>query len=116
MFGAARTVVAYGHYGRPVVAFPSEGGKAYDWQDNGMVGAVSDLLDAGRIKLYCVDSFDAISWSNQSLPLEERARQHGRYEAWILDDVVPFIVLSSVCDRPLVLLEMELMRVFTVRW
>jgi hypothetical protein len=30
--------------------------------------------------------------------------------------VVPFIVLSSVCDKPLVLLELELMRVFTVRW
>ena len=26
--GAAGTVVAYGHYGRPVLAFPSEGGRA----------------------------------------------------------------------------------------
>jgi esterase/lipase superfamily enzyme len=25
------------------------------------------------------------------VPLEERARQHGRYESWILDQVVPFI-------------------------
>jgi esterase/lipase superfamily enzyme len=25
------------------------------------------------------------------MPLEERARQHGRYESWILDQVVPFI-------------------------
>src|SRR5690349_9012606 len=89
--GASGSVAAYGHYGRPVLAFPSEGAKAYNWQDNGMIGALGDLLDAGRIKLYCVDSFDAMSWSNQSLPLEERARQHQRYESWILDDVVPFI-------------------------
>ncbi|WP_028065703.1 esterase family protein [Solirubrobacter soli] len=89
--GASGSVAAYGHYGRPVLAFPSEGGKAYNWQDNGMIGALSDLLNAGRIKLYCVDSFDAMSWSNQSVPLEERARQHQRYESWILDDVVPFI-------------------------
>jgi esterase/lipase superfamily enzyme len=89
--GASGSVAAYGHYGRPVLAFPSEGGKAYNWQDNGMVDALGGLLDAGRIKLYCVDSFDAMSWSNQSVPLEERAREHQRYESWILDDVVPFI-------------------------
>jgi esterase/lipase superfamily enzyme len=65
--GAHGAVVAYGHYGRPVLAFPSEGGKASDWQDNGMIGAVGDLLEAGRIKLYCVDSFDATSWSNQTI-------------------------------------------------
>jgi esterase/lipase superfamily enzyme len=89
--GASGAVAAYGHYGRPVLAFPSEGGKAYDWRDNGMVGALQGLLEAGRIKLYCADSFDAASWSNQSIALEDRARAHGRYESWITDQVVPFI-------------------------
>jgi esterase/lipase superfamily enzyme len=89
--GASGAVAVFGHYGRPVLAFPSEGGKAYDWRDNGMIDAVSGLIDAGRVKIYCVDSFDGTSWSNHSLPLEERARQHGRYESWILDDVAPFI-------------------------
>ena len=26
-------VLAYGHYGRPVVAFPSENGEPWDWED-----------------------------------------------------------------------------------
>src|SRR4051794_20422926 len=56
-----------------------------------MVGAVGDLLEAGRAKLYCVDSFDAESWSNSGIPIEERARRHRVYEAWILDEVVLFI-------------------------
>jgi len=29
-----------------------------------LLGAVSGLLDAGRLKLYCVDSYDAQSWSD----------------------------------------------------
>ena len=89
--GAAGSVVAYGHWGRPVLAFPAERGRAWDWQDNGMVDAVGGLIDDGRIKLYCVDSFDAASWSNDTLPLEQRARQHARYESWILEQVVPAI-------------------------
>ena len=71
--GSAGTVIRYGHWGRPVLVFPSERGRAWDFENNGMVGAVADLIDAGRLKLYCVDSYDAASWSNHDIPLEERA-------------------------------------------
>jgi esterase/lipase superfamily enzyme len=89
--GTAGTVAVFGHYGRPLLVFPSEAGKAYDWRDMGMIGAVESLIDEGRVKVYCVDAFDAASWSANHLPLEERAHQHGRYESWIFEQVVPFI-------------------------
>ncbi|OLE23390.1 MAG: esterase [Actinobacteria bacterium 13_1_20CM_3_71_11] len=88
---AGGTVVGYGHWGRPVLVFPSEQGRAYDFAGNGMLDAVADLIDAGRVKLYCVDSYDARSWADRSIPLEERARRHGTYESWILDNVVPYV-------------------------
>jgi esterase/lipase superfamily enzyme len=56
-----------------------------------MVHAVAGLLDAGRVKLYCVDSLDGSTWAAAELPLEERARRHEGYERWILDHVVPFV-------------------------
>ena len=89
--GLAGEVIAYGHHGRPVLVFPSEAARAGDFASNGMVAAVADLIEAGRVKLYCVDSFDASSWAARNLPLEERARRHGGYEAWIVDQVVPHI-------------------------
>ena len=88
-------VHSYGHWGRPVLGFPAEAGSAGDFEANGMVSALSPLLDAGRIKLYCVDSDDASTWSNQSLPLEERARRHDGYERWIVHGVVPYIAADS---------------------
>ena len=84
-------VSAYGHWGRPVLVFPAEAGDAGEFERRGMVSAVGDLLEAGRVKLYCVDSFDHESWSNRAIALEERARRHGIYEAWILGEVVPFV-------------------------
>jgi esterase/lipase superfamily enzyme len=89
--GASGTVLAYGHWGRPVLVFPSEAGQAGDFESNGMIDAVADLLDGGRVKLYCVDSYDAQSWSDRGIPLEERARRHGSYESWIIDDVASWI-------------------------
>ena len=88
----AGEVVRYGHWGRPVLVFPAEQGRASDFASQGMVDAVAHLVDAGRVKLYCVDSFDGASWSARDRPLEERAHEHGRYESWIVDQVVPYIV------------------------
>jgi len=89
--GAAGTVIAYGHWGRPVLVFPAEAGPAHDFESWGMVDAVADLIDAGRVKVYCVDSLDSQSWSNKGVPLEERAHRHNAYESWLLDQVVPWI-------------------------
>jgi esterase/lipase superfamily enzyme len=75
--GADGNVVVHGHYGRPVLVFPSEGGSAWDFESNGMLGAVGGLVEAGRVKLYCVDAFDS--------------GERWRYESWIIDQVAPFI-------------------------
>ena len=89
------TVLAYGHYGRPLIAFPSENGEVGDWEERGMVGAIAPLLDDGRVKLYCIPSFDRDSWTRRDLPLEERARRHGHYEWWLLTRLVPFVQVDS---------------------
>jgi esterase/lipase superfamily enzyme len=89
--GAEGNLEAYGHWGRPILIFPTEGGNAWEWAEHGMVAAVAPLIEAGRVKLYCVDSFDAGTWSARDLPLEERARRHGAYEHWLLEAVVPHI-------------------------
>jgi esterase/lipase superfamily enzyme len=81
----------YGHWGRPVLAFGAERGDSGEFERRGMIDAVGGLIEAGRVKLYCVDSFDGESWSNDSIPLEERARRHSVYESWVCNEVVPFI-------------------------
>ncbi len=89
------TVLAHGHYGRPLIAFPSEDGEPYDWESRGMVDALSGLLESGRLKLYCAPSYDRESWTRRDLPLEERARRHGHYEWWVLERLLPFVQADS---------------------
>lgn len=84
-------LVAYGHYGRPMIWFPSDAGRAVDFENNGLLDSVRHLLDAGRIKIYAIDSFDGGSWRRNDLPMEARAREHQRFEDFVLSDVVPLI-------------------------
>jgi esterase/lipase superfamily enzyme len=93
--GAEGGVLAYGHYGRPVLAFPSQQGNCRQYEDNGMIEALAGPLDAGLVKLYAVDSYDSGSWYREDLPLEARAQLHARYEDWILNQVVPWIQADS---------------------
>ena len=89
--GWSPRVIVYGSYGRPVLVFPSSEGRAEDYESNGMVEAVRPLIDQGRVKLYCLDSWDSGSWYRDDLPLEERARRHEAYERWVVEGAVPYV-------------------------
>ncbi|MGI8881185.1 MAG: esterase family protein [Jatrophihabitans sp.] len=89
--GYSAEVIRYGQWGRPLLLFPAEAGSARDLGANGIIDALSSLIEDSRLKVYCVDSADASTWSDRSLPLEERSRRHDLYEQWITGQVVPWI-------------------------
>jgi esterase/lipase superfamily enzyme len=89
-------VLVLGHWGRPVLVFPSQERTRHEWEEHGMVDAVRDLIDAGRVKLYCVDSWDWTTWNDDWLPLEERGRRYEAYQRWLLEHVVPLIDYGEI--------------------
>jgi esterase/lipase superfamily enzyme len=50
------TLVRWGHFGQPVLMFPTAGGDAEEIERWQMIDALRPLLDGGRIKLYSCDS------------------------------------------------------------
>ena len=84
-------LLAFGHYGAPVIAFPSGGGKFFDFEDNGMITAVSPLIESGRIKVYCPESLDNESWLNESIDPHWRAVRHNAYQDFITQDLTAAI-------------------------
>ena len=56
-----------------------------------MIESIAPLLNDGRVKVYCVQSYDSWTWHDETVPLEERGQRHRHYEDWILNRVVPWI-------------------------
>jgi esterase/lipase superfamily enzyme len=81
----------YGHWGKPFIVFPSSCGRYFDYEGMGMVAAVAEAIDAGKIKLFAVDSADADSWYNWGLSPAERNDRHEAYDAYVAQEVVPFV-------------------------
>ena len=49
--GTSGHIVAYGHWGTPVLIFPSERGSAYDIENNGIIHALAPAIEAGKLKV-----------------------------------------------------------------
>ena len=84
-------LLAFGHAGAAVLVFPTSMGRFYQYEDSGMVETLSYHIDQGWIQLFCVDSVDGESWYNYSAPPHDRAVRHEQYEAYILQEAMPYI-------------------------
>jgi len=62
ILGRPMEMLWFGHSGRPMIWFPTSQGRFHEDEDFGLVGAVADHLDAGRLQVACVDSVDSESF------------------------------------------------------
>jgi esterase/lipase superfamily enzyme len=88
--GPAR-VARWGHFGTPVLLFPSAGGDYEEVERFHLVRALSPLIDAGRIKVFSVDGLAARAWLRGTGSPADCAQAQSAYDAYIDDEVVPFI-------------------------
>lgn len=86
------SLVRWGHWGQPVILFPTAGGDAEEVERMHLIGAIQPLIDAGRIKVYSFDSVAGRALAEQAGSVEHRCwllKQTGEY---LVHEVVPAIV------------------------
>ena len=88
--GQAMELKVYGYYGKPAIVFPAQGGRFFDFENFGMVGAIEEYIEDGKVKLFCVDLIDSQSWTNWEIYPSERALRHEVYDRYIIEEVIPF--------------------------
>lgn len=81
----------YGHAGMPVLVFPAQDGRFFDFEGFKMVEVIQHLIDAGRVQLFCCDSIDPESWSESDLPKSHRSYMLEQYYYYIVNELVPRI-------------------------
>jgi esterase/lipase superfamily enzyme len=95
--GPAR-VARWGHFGTPVLLFPSAGGDYEEVERFHLVRALSPLIGAGRIKVFSVDGVAAQTWLRGTGSPVDCARVQSSYDAYIDEEVVPFIRRDLLSD------------------
>ena len=95
-------VMVYGEAGHPVIAFAAAGGSAHDWEANGMVDAVAELIESGRMQLFVVDSADDASWLAAG-DIDPRGAAQEAFDSFVVNDLLAFVKKTNGSDeRPMV--------------
>ncbi|HYT68478.1 MAG TPA: alpha/beta hydrolase-fold protein [Vicinamibacterales bacterium] len=84
-------VVVHGHYGPPMIAFPTTGGDEWEYERQGVIDAMSGAINAGRVKVFCVNTNHRDSFGNNGAHPRHRSYMQAQYDQYIAQEVFPFI-------------------------
>jgi esterase/lipase superfamily enzyme len=92
-------MLVYGTWGYPVVVIPTSMGRHFEARDFQLVAAARPHIEAGRIKLYCVDSLDRLSWYAKELHPAQRVQNHIWYDRMLSRELVPLLQRECSVDK-----------------
>ncbi|MES2417338.1 MAG: alpha/beta hydrolase-fold protein [Bacteroidota bacterium] len=81
--------LVFGHSGHPIMLFPTSMGSYFENKDFKLIDSVQGFIESGKIKIYCPDGIDKLSWYNKSISPEDRIKNHIWYDKFLLEELVP---------------------------
>ncbi len=91
ILGLEMPVIVYGHYGQPLLMFPTAAADCEEYERFGLIGNIAHHIDAGRVKIFSIGTINCHSWLDDHLHPAERARRQALYDRYITEEIVPFI-------------------------
>ena len=79
----------YGHAGLPMVVFPCQDGKYFDFESRGMIDTVANHLEEGRLQLFCIGCVDEETWSAKGGDHHGRIMWHEQWFKYVCDEFMP---------------------------
>lgn len=81
----------FGNWGRPVIVFPTSGGRYWESEDFHLVDSLAERIDRGEIQVVSVDAINHVSWLDDGLHPGEKIRRHALYDRYLREEVVPYV-------------------------
>ncbi len=89
--GKDMELTVYGQSGTPIIGLPTRGASCRQWEDYGMVNAISYQLENEFNQLYCLSSIDDEGFLNENATPAQRLVRQQQYESYIVEEIVPYI-------------------------
>lgn len=84
-------VAVYGHYGFALLLIPTAASDYLEYEHMGLIDSISEFVNAGKVKVYCINSINAESWLNPHMHGYDKATRHQAFNDYVFKEVVPFI-------------------------
>ncbi len=91
-------IVTYGHYGFPLLMFPTAAADYLEYERFQVIDAISEFIDSGKVKVFSINSINRSSWLNPKVHPRDKGMRQSEYNRYITDEVAPYI-WNSVRSR-----------------
>ncbi|TWI81629.1 esterase/lipase superfamily enzyme [Lacibacter cauensis] len=95
-------VAIYGHYGFALLLVPTAAADYLEYERFQLIDAISPWIEAGKVKVYSVNSINTESWMNNEMEPAHKAIRQNQFNEYIFNEVVPFIKTNTSFDTPII--------------
>jgi esterase/lipase superfamily enzyme len=84
-------VASYGHYGFALLLIPTAAADYLEYERFQLIEALEPMINAGKFRVFSIDSINKESWLNYQMEPAHRAIRHNDFNHYVFNEVVPFI-------------------------
>jgi esterase/lipase superfamily enzyme len=91
-------IAIYGHYGFALLLVPTAAADYLEYERFQLLDHIAPFIEAGKLKVYSIDSINNESWMNNNMNPLDKAIRHQQWNDYVFNEVVPFIRANSSSD------------------
>lgn len=95
-------IATYGSFGFALLLVPTAAADYLEYERFQLIDSLQPFIDAGRVKVYSIDSINNESWMNEQADPVYKSVRHQQWNQYVYDEVVPFIRNTSSWDTPII--------------
>lgn len=84
-------IAVYGNYGFALLLIPTAAADYLEYERFQLIDALAPQINAGKLKVFSVNSINNERWLNNNMAGEHKAIRHNQFNEYIYNEVVPFI-------------------------
>src|SRR5688572_5012411 len=88
-------IAIYGHFGFALLLVPTAAADYLEYERFQLLDQIAPFIDAGKLKVYSIDSINNESWLNNNMHPRDKSIRHQQWNNYVFNEVVPFIRSNS---------------------
>lgn len=99
--GKDMPIATYGHYGFSLLLVPTAAADYLEYERFQLIDAISQFIDAGRVKVFSINSINNESWLNNDMEGAHKAIRHNQFNEYVFNEVIPYVKGSTSQETPI---------------
>jgi esterase/lipase superfamily enzyme len=95
-------VAVYGHYGFALLLIPTAAADYLEYERFQLIDAISPYINAGKVKVFSIDSINNESWMNNHMDPWHKSVRHQSWNNYVYNEVIPFIRNNTSWETPVI--------------